>query len=131
MPAYKVATLFFIQENKWTNKVFGLETDLFRRYDNKEDAIKDGKIISIWLSIPHEIEHHNIKPNFKERGASKTEQAKTIEKSLCPETREERALFIDSLKTEKGGFTAESAAKIGVFYPLPKGWIKNAIDNGW
>lgn len=62
---------------------------------------------------------------------TKTELAKTIPMIECPVTPEERAVLIESLKTDKGGFNAVSLAQIGVVYPPQKGWRRNAIKNGW
>lgn len=36
--------------------------------------------------------------------------------------------YLESLKTEKGGYTKETLAKLGVSWPPPKGWKKKLLE---
>lgn len=43
----------------------------------------------------------------------------------------EMAKFIDSQRTEKGGWTKDTLRRFGVMWPPPKGWRQALIDSDW
>ncbi len=43
-------------------------------------------------------------------------------------SRDERAAFVEDLKTRRGGFTAEALAEIGINWPPVLGWRKRFVD---
>lgn len=47
-----------------------------------------------------------------------------------PETKQERKVFIESLKTDKGGITRLTFQKLRVPYPPPKKWRAQLIEFG-
>jgi predicted GIY-YIG superfamily endonuclease len=47
-----------------------------------------------------------------------------------PDTRQERKVFIEGLKTEKGGYTRLTLSKLKVPYPPPKKWRTKLIEHG-
>lgn len=42
-------------------------------------------------------------------------------------TKEEASKYVESFKTDKGGFTRDSLAKLGVSWPPKSGWRKDLI----
>ena len=48
-----------------------------------------------------------------------------------PDTANERKIFIDSLRSQKNGYTRLTLEKLKVPYPAPKGWRSQLILNGF